>query len=244
MSSLTSLTVQAVGEKLSQYFGCVCLELPTNDRIHTFARLASSKGKEPSFPMICYSLTSLALNQELGNPSVAARVPLGIRQTVETVHGITAIQAKFDLEVTFLDNNRERLLALMTKWLMASVTGKLNFSIQLGGNNSVAVQVKPDSTITSPQHDMSVDVVNLYEMQGTLAVNSFISEEFSTASTYTRLRAINETTYLADSPTGDVSQGDDPRSQAFSGYTTAGLTPSASEQVTRSQSGETNVSSN
>lgn len=181
MDSLESMSLAALGLRLKEVFcvGTQPVEYAANDRLHLYQMLSRRKSNGLSYPILAYALSSIS-ESDTASPSVAM---IQSRRTVvrgDTVGSLYALPVTLSIDVTYLDTDRSRLLLFMSRWLLAQAKGSLNFTLKYDGI-PVDVQVKPDTTLTAPQREMAIDVVNQYEFSGQLTMRTYVTGPFETA---------------------------------------------------------------
>lgn len=181
MNSVEELSIIALGQRLKKVFGLreQPIECPNNDRVHLLQTLSSRKGEKLEYPLVTYSLTGLNPG-ETANPSVA--MLMGHRTSVlkDTIGSLRMIPVHLVFDVFYADNDRSRVISFMSSWVRAGASGLLNFSIRVDGM-PISIQVLPDTSLSSPQKDISPDNANQYEFQSTISMRTYVSGPFETA---------------------------------------------------------------
>ena len=202
MNSIEEMSVVAVGQRLRDVFNLPTtpIECPANDRVHTYHKLAGRKGDEVTYPIVAYSVTTLS---EGDTASPTAMLYQGVKTTLrtDTIGSLSCIPCKMSVDVTYLDTDRTRVLAFMSKWFRAGAAGLLNFRLRVDGV-PIDIQLTPDPNLSAPQRDMSLDVVaNVYELTGTLGMRTYLSGPFAEAiKQVTRLKEIGVNAILPTAP--------------------------------------------
>lgn len=178
MNSIEEMTLVAVGQRLRRVFELETqpIEMPTTDRIQLAYRRNQLFGQELAYPIVAYSLDDVGPGDTASPTSMLFR---GLPTTVQgdTIGQLKVIPVMVNIGVTFLDNDRVRVLRTMSRWMFARGQGALNFRLRVDGV-PVDIQVTPADTLTAPRKDINADVANQYELEGTLSVRTYLSGEF------------------------------------------------------------------
>lgn len=180
MNSIEEMSIVGLGQRLFKHFELPYLpiECPTNDRLHLAANLAAKKGEKPQFPILAYSLANIGPSETGANPTAWQHAAMQTQKRQDTIGSMQVIPVTLQFGVTYLDNDRVRLLRFMAKWMQARASGALNFRLRVD-SIPVDIQAKPEDSLAAPQKDIMTESINQYELSGTISMNTWISGEFA-----------------------------------------------------------------
>lgn len=178
MNSIEEMTLVAIGQRLRKVFELDTqpIEMPTTDRIQLAYRRNQLAGQELSYPIVAYSLDDVGPGDTASPTSMLYRgVPTSIQG--DTIGQLKVIPVTVNIGVTFLDNDRIRVLRTMSRWMFARGQGLLNFRLRVD-DVPIDIQVTPTDTLSAPRKDINLEVANQYELEGSLSVRTYLTGEF------------------------------------------------------------------
>ena len=178
MNSIEEMTLIGVGQRLLKAFDLPSqpVEMPTNDRVHLWQQMAQKEGRKLEYPLMAYSLTGVQPSDTASVSAVLFR-PIATMVRDDTIGALSVVPVIFTIGVTYIDNDRVRLLRTMAAWMFARGRGTLNMRLRVDGI-PIDIQVTPDADLSAPQKDMTLDSPGQYELEGTLTVRGWMSGDF------------------------------------------------------------------
>jgi hypothetical protein len=181
MNSIEEMTLVGIGQRMFKVFDLptMPIEMPTNDRVHLLNTLAQRQGQKLEYPIMAFSLTNVEPSDTIPvSAALYRQIATSVRD--DTIGSLAVVPVILTIGVTYVDNDRTRLLRTMAKWMFARGQGELNMRLRVDGI-PVDIQVTPDDSLSAPQKDITPEQANQYEMEGSLRVRTYMSGDFGTA---------------------------------------------------------------
>lgn len=136
----------------------------------------ATTGQEVIYPVAFLTPTLFELNLESYSPKKAARhgVYGKLNSASDTLTNTKVLPVKTSYEITLLTPDRTYLKKFMSKWLFAGINNTLGFTVDYDGSTfDIVVAVDPSMSI--PQKDNTLDIVNQFELVTNMIVQGYIS---------------------------------------------------------------------
>jgi hypothetical protein len=152
--------------------------ISTSDRFRV-AKLRESIEKDLTTPQCFLHLTSMVVDStNRGNVRAMARkgTYTATNKDETAVRNIKIIPAQFLVEMIYVTPDFNEGVKFGKRWLIASQTGGLNFTITYD-SISVDIPIHQEASVNVPDKDTSADVINTYEYLTTMEIVGYISDE-------------------------------------------------------------------
>ena len=159
--------------------------ISSSDRWHLADRIAGQhKGDTKSqgtlkLPQLFLHMQSLGLNHESYNPgSLSMMGTYGQRrENSNTVRRYTLLPAVYTFELIHISQDFWDMFKFSRDYVLHRIQrSDVNFTVNWDGKG-LDVRVMPDDTLSTPDKDASVDVINTYELTANLQVLGWIAAE-------------------------------------------------------------------
>lgn len=177
--TIEAITIRAFAKKLKDYFMLpnIPLMINSNDKWRIIQSIYKQKQIKISYPILSFRIGTMEINTEgYNNKSLNRMGRLGSRTSNDShATRIEPIQTRTNVEVSYWTDDYHQLSHFSNLWLFASVTKTLNMNIVFDGHE-FPTHIEPDSAITMPQKDNSPDMINLFELESTIIIKGYMSQ--------------------------------------------------------------------
>lgn len=150
----------------------------STDKWNTINNLRKQKDPRAEFPFITMKMQGIEVRTEGYNVRTLNRIGQHglMNDSANMMYKNEPLPVNIVMEVTYLTDDFYNMITFANRWLYAAVTKNLNMDIEFDGVN-YSIQCEPDSNVTVPEKDMSIDMVNQYEFVSTIAVKGYMSPD-------------------------------------------------------------------
>ena len=214
MNSIELLMLDGIAKRLKHVFKLKQdpIDLPITDYKHYLNAFAKEQGKEVGYPMVFFSLNSIAFSDH-ASPLQAELLGqyTAMSRSGDTITNISLIPTTFTFDLTVLDNSHVSMMSFLSKWLRYSLSGAMSFDVNFDGLK-VSMQVIMERSASVPKKEINVDEANHFEFTTTFTVNGYLSGDYDEEKVnIARLdRQASETDFYTPSPPAQALQPNQP----------------------------------
>ncbi len=175
---LVDLQMMGVKNSISRVFQIKEPEMIlTNDWIHYFAQRFTHQDQNIQYPIV-YFMPRTFSRFDSGYP--AAKLS---KSKYSVIYGLInevfvenrVIPTSFEVEIFYVTNSPKDFIRFANDWVIHSVSGALNYSIDYLGS-SLDIQMKTAESITIPEKDMTGEAINQTIASGTAIVQGYTNQ--------------------------------------------------------------------
>lgn len=172
---IENFIINGLINRLANTFGCTVFYSNASNRL----QVLRDRNKNLRFPYLLLNLNSISFSTEFYNSHYLARKGMKVRlaDSGNVLAKVRLLPATLDFKVEyFTDKNvgDNSVLYFIKRWLFARRCGYLKYSIKFG--YEYAINVLMDESISQPIKDQETDQMSVYQCEGNLQVQGFVSE--------------------------------------------------------------------
>jgi len=177
VEGIENMIVQALLTNGGEIFGVKTPFFTTSNNIYQISTVLNSVHSEKhaiEYPFMYLSLTSAGVNSQSYNPHVLLRRGMygEVDETGNSVTKYPILPIQYQFVWTYITQSQEELFSFLRRWLFASQSKGLNFSLTYAGIR-LDIKVILSPTLEVPTKDALADTVNVYVYQGEMEVYGY-----------------------------------------------------------------------
>ncbi len=132
-----------------------------------------------TYPQLLFKLTSTEIRTDGGynQKALMRHGPLGSLNSSNTSQRrLTPLPVNLTFESTFISDDFKEIRTYINNWMYAANIKTLNLDVTFDGV-TFSIQVEPDSSISVPDKDYSVDQVNNYQVVSNIVVHGYMTPD-------------------------------------------------------------------
>lgn len=197
IETLSQVIIKGLLQNITKQFNIVPILTSSNDtwRLTQIRAQQNGQGNTIAYPICLVQLNSVSLNDQMYNArSMQISGTYGSSNADNSLaQNIKLLPAFFQLEISFLTDDFYKMLEIVDTWVPMSRDKGLFFSVTYFGVN-LDIAVIPDDTLRIPVRDNLVDLVNMFQLNGQVNAQGYISGQINNVTTINTVTSSSSST--------------------------------------------------